>query len=99
MRLLLERNSDRRRRLSFPQPQSLRAGGERSAGSKPVPLRRPQPRGARSAARGEGDAEMRHPRIRFERDRTVWIATGKVELGQGIHTALAQIAAEELDVA
>jgi CO/xanthine dehydrogenase Mo-binding subunit len=42
---------------------------------------------------------MRHPRIRFERDRTVWIATGKVELGQGIHTALAQIAAEELDVA
>jgi CO/xanthine dehydrogenase Mo-binding subunit len=29
----------------------------------------------------------------------VWIASGKVELGQGIHTALAQIAAEELDVA
>jgi nicotinate dehydrogenase subunit B len=42
---------------------------------------------------------MKHPRIRFERDRTVWIASGKVELGQGIHTALAQIAAEELDVA
>ena len=42
---------------------------------------------------------MRHPRIRFERDRTVWIASGKVELGQGINTALAQIAAEELDVA
>jgi nicotinate dehydrogenase subunit B len=38
-------------------------------------------------------------RIRFERDRTVWIASGKVELGQGINTALAQIAAEELDVA
>jgi CO/xanthine dehydrogenase Mo-binding subunit len=42
---------------------------------------------------------MKHPRIRFERDRTVRIATGKVELGQGIHTALAQIAAEELEVA
>ena len=42
---------------------------------------------------------MNHPRIRFERDRTVWIASGKVELGQGINTALAQIAAEELDVA
>ncbi len=42
---------------------------------------------------------MKHPRIRFERDRTVWIASGKVELGQGINTALAQIAAEELDVA
>ena len=38
-------------------------------------------------------------RIRFERDKTVWIASGKVELGQGINTALAQIAAEELDVA
>jgi len=42
---------------------------------------------------------VKHPRIRFERDRTVWIASGKVELGQGINTALAQIAAEELDVA
>ncbi len=39
------------------------------------------------------------PRLRFERDRTVWIASGKVELGQGINTALAQIAAEELDIA
>jgi len=39
-----------------------------------------------------------NPRLRFERDRTVWIASGKVELGQGINTALAQIAAEELDV-
>src|SRR5262249_61839876 len=37
-------------------------------------------------------------RVHFERDGTVSIATGKVELGQGILTALAQIAAEELDV-
>ena len=36
--------------------------------------------------------------LRFEPDRTVRIATGKVELGQGILTALAQIAAEELDL-
>ena len=35
-------------------------------------------------------------RVRFEADGTVTIATGKVELGQGITTALAQIAAEEL---
>jgi CO/xanthine dehydrogenase Mo-binding subunit len=42
---------------------------------------------------------VKNPRVRFERDRTVWIASGKVELGQGINTALAQIAAEELDVA
>lgn len=38
-------------------------------------------------------------RIQFGSDRTVSIASGKVEIGQGISTALAQIAAEELDVA
>lgn len=36
--------------------------------------------------------------IRFRPDRTVRIATGKVEIGQGVVTALGQIAAEELDV-
>jgi CO/xanthine dehydrogenase Mo-binding subunit len=43
-----------------------------------------------------------HPRldqwIAFEPGGTVRLATGKVEIGQGILTALAQIAAEELDV-
>ena len=37
--------------------------------------------------------------IRFDADRSVRLAVGKVELGQGIITALSQIAAEELDVA
>ncbi|MFL5414181.1 MAG: molybdopterin cofactor-binding domain-containing protein, partial [Myxococcales bacterium] len=37
-------------------------------------------------------------RVHFERDRTVTVATGKVELGQGITTALMQIAADELGV-
>lgn len=36
--------------------------------------------------------------LRFEPDRRVRIGTGKVELGQGVLTALAQIAAEELDL-
>jgi nicotinate dehydrogenase subunit B len=36
--------------------------------------------------------------IRFDPDRTVRLAVGKVELGQGNVTALAQIAAEELDI-
>lgn len=36
--------------------------------------------------------------LRFDSDRTVRLAVGKVELGQGNLTALAQIAAEELDV-
>src|SRR6267154_460819 len=36
--------------------------------------------------------------VSFEEKGRVRIATGKVEIGQGILTALAQIAAEELDV-
>ena len=36
--------------------------------------------------------------IRLEPDETVTVFTGKAELGQGILTALAQIAAQELDV-
>ncbi len=37
--------------------------------------------------------------LRFQPDRTVKLAVGKVEIGQGVLTALTQIAAEELDVA
>jgi CO/xanthine dehydrogenase Mo-binding subunit len=37
--------------------------------------------------------------VRFNADRTVTVWSGKVELGQGIETAIAQIAADELDVA
>src|SRR2546422_8976759 len=36
--------------------------------------------------------------LRIDADGTVTIFTGKIELGQGIGTALAQIAADELDV-
>jgi CO/xanthine dehydrogenase Mo-binding subunit len=36
--------------------------------------------------------------IRFLPDETARIATGKVEIGQGVVTAIAQIAAEELDL-
>ena len=36
--------------------------------------------------------------VRFEADGRVTVFSGKVELGQGIVTAIAQIAAEELDV-
>src|SRR5436190_12983698 len=44
------------------------------------------------------DARRLTQRVHFERDGTVTIASGKVELGQGITTALAQIAAEELGI-
>jgi CO/xanthine dehydrogenase Mo-binding subunit len=36
--------------------------------------------------------------IHFEPNKTVRVATGKVEIGQGVVTALGQIAADELDV-
>ena len=36
--------------------------------------------------------------IQFNEDGTVTVCTGKVEIGQGIQTAIAMIAAEELDV-
>ena len=36
--------------------------------------------------------------LKFEDDGTVTVYTGKVEIGQGVVTAMAQIAAEELDV-
>ena len=44
------------------------------------------------------DARRLSQRVHFEHDGTVSVASGKVELGQGILTALAQIAAEELGV-
>jgi len=37
--------------------------------------------------------------VRFDADQAVTILSGKVEIGQGIVTAIAQVAAEELDVA
>lgn len=37
--------------------------------------------------------------LRIASDGTVTITPGKVEIGQGIHTALAQIVADELDIA
>ncbi|MBI2227161.1 MAG: xanthine dehydrogenase family protein molybdopterin-binding subunit [Betaproteobacteria bacterium] len=36
--------------------------------------------------------------LRFNPDQTITVYTGKVEIGQGVVTAMAQIAAEELDV-
>ena len=61
------------------------------------------PRAALGQAPGTLPFSLRNNRrlegwIRLEPDETVTVFTGKAELGQGILTALAQIAAEELDV-
>lgn len=44
------------------------------------------------------DAPFLDSWIRIDADGTITVATGKVELGQGIRTALIQVAAEELEV-
>ena len=53
---------------------------------------------AQSAPAGEPDPTQLDSWIAVSQDGTVTIFTSKVELGTGIETALAQIAAEELDV-
>jgi nicotinate dehydrogenase subunit B len=54
---------------------------------------------AEAALAGDlGAAPMLDARLRIDADGKVTVFTGKVELGQGILTALAQIAAEELDL-
>jgi nicotinate dehydrogenase subunit B len=58
-------------------------------------------RGQTAAARLPGSMNtnrMLNAWLRVDVDGTVTIFTGKIELGQGIGTALAQIAADELDV-
>jgi len=54
---------------------------------------------ATALPRGMKDNPRLSQWLRFGRNGTVSVTSGKVELGQGILTALAQIAAEELDVA
>ena len=53
---------------------------------------------ARGAAEGEPDPTQLDSWIAIGQDGSVTVFTSKVELGTGIETALAQIAAEELDV-
>ena len=44
------------------------------------------------------DPERLEQRIRVERDGSITALSGKIEFGQGIRTAFAQIVADELDV-
>ena len=97
------------RRISVVAASTIAFGGRLSCASV-VPIGR---RYMKSSIRRRLDADASpratspsldtHPQlddwIQFNEDRTVTVYSGKVELGQGIRTALAQIAADELDIA
>jgi aerobic-type carbon monoxide dehydrogenase small subunit (CoxS/CutS family) len=67
-----------------------------AAGEHPAPLvAKPEPEVRRLTA--EEMADPVHPYIRIRQDGTVVAFSTQIEMGQGIHTGLATIVAEELD--
>ena len=73
------------------------AAGTLAAGDRPGAARRSgrSPRTGRLTA--EEMADPVHPYIRIQPDGTVVAYSSQIEMGQGIHTGLATIVAEELD--
>ncbi|HUE58438.1 MAG TPA: 2Fe-2S iron-sulfur cluster-binding protein, partial [Acidimicrobiales bacterium] len=72
------------------------AAGMLAAGQHPDPLiPRPDPEVRRLTV--EEMADPVHPYIRIHKDGTVVAYSTQIEMGQGIHTGLATIVAEELD--
>jgi nicotinate dehydrogenase subunit B len=77
--------------LSFSlAPHRLSAQGAQNAGVQPIP-EPPLPGSLKSEP-------MLDSWIRIDADGTITVFTGKAELGQGLKTALIQLAAEELVV-
>jgi isoquinoline 1-oxidoreductase subunit beta len=72
------------------------AAGTLEAGSKPAPLVAPAELEDRRLT-AEELADPVHPYIRIHSDGTVVAYSSQIEMGQGIHTGLATIVAEELD--
>src|SRR5262252_9431433 len=115
VRLLPERHSHFRKSAARPQsepdPGRDRAGPRRQH----LSLRQPQPHPARSRAGGAAPrggamtgpaltgALADHPALErwvaFPAPGKITVYSGKVEIGQGVLTALVQLAAEELDIA
>jgi CO/xanthine dehydrogenase Mo-binding subunit len=58
----------------------------------------PRPSPAPEPAHAAASAPPIDAWLRIDDDERIWIRSGKVELGQGVHEALAMIVAEELDV-
>ena len=77
-----------------PQPTEQQV--RQATRQAPVSLRRAQPHRAGGAARSRAGAMSAATRVERRADGRVRVRTGKVQLGQGLHTALAQIVADEL---
>ena len=72
------------------------AAGTLAAGSKPDPLTAPsEPEVGRLTP--EEMADPVHPYVRIHPDGTIVAYSSQIEMGQGIHTGLATLVAEELD--
>jgi isoquinoline 1-oxidoreductase subunit beta len=69
-----------------------------SNGPAPEPLAAPEPIEERRLTEQEM-ADPVHPYVRIRADGTVVAFSSQIEMGQGIHTGLATIVAEELDAA
>src|SRR6266446_1013721 len=82
--------------LRFAQPHG--AGGAARGGRDASPMTRPAPSSAPKMPVSLAANPLLSSWVRFSPDGEVMISPGKVEIGQGIVTALAQIAADELDV-
>ncbi len=113
VRLLPVGHPGLRRRVARARPQARPRRHRRGARSASLPLRHAQPRDPRRRTRRSGgndgmiantlpqsliDNPILSQWIGFEDKDRVRVGSGKVEIGQGILTALSQIAAEELDI-
>src|SRR4029077_1180090 len=104
VRLLHERHDHLRHRASRARPGARRDLDPRRPRRQPLPVRRVRPSDtSRRESRGALMADGREPerleqRIRRDPDGNVTALSGKVDFGQGIRTAFAQIVADELAV-
>src|SRR5437870_6410690 len=105
VRVLHERNGHLRGRAPRARSPARRDLDPRRARRQSLPLRRVRPRDTSDPTSSgvvlmwdRREAERLEQRIRVERDGTVTALSGKIDFGQGLRTAFAQIVADELDV-
>ena len=110
VRLLHRRDDHRRGRAARAHPRPQRGGDPRGARPAPLPLRVALARDPRGPPRRRSALVSALPAalaanpdldtwVRIDEADTVTVFTGKAELGQGLVSALARVAADELDVA